>query len=222
MEAPNYNKSIQELSRRILAFFENYTKIRSKMIAFAEQEKKNKGLYLKHGWFPFPQIPLSAVAFNINDGNIDAIMEQEIEDALDEIENDIYCFNPEREAILREAFWAHRTGRYALSIPVFLAQADGIAVEAKNVHAFSRQPGSRLMDKVEFSDEVRFFSDIWFAVLVEDSAAIRMKSDRVPQSALNRHAVLHGLSINYPTKINSAKAISFLSGINWLLKDTDS
>lgn len=97
---------------------------------------------------------------------------------------------------MHDAFWAHRKERYTLSIPVFLAQADGIAIEAKGVKAFSRKHGSRLMDKVEFSKEHRFFSDIWFEVLLENDAEIRIKAENASPKALNRHAVLHGLSLD--------------------------
>lgn len=221
MRSSNGSNPTQELCQKIISFFENYVQLSSKMKAFGAQEEKNKVLYLKHGWCPFPQIPLSVLGTNINEGNIDAVMEQGVEHALDKIESDIYRFNPEREKILREAFWAHRNKRYALSIPVFLAQADGISADVKNVSAFSRKSGARLIDKVEFSKDQRFFSDIWFEVLIEDCADIRVRSEKVSPNALNRHAVLHGLSLNYPTKINSAKAISFISSINWLLKDTD-
>lgn len=211
-----------DIIQDIVSFFEPIAvNIDLKIKLFAEQEERNKALYLKFGWFPFPQIPLSALGFNINAENIDVVMETEIEDALEEIENDIYRLNPEREKILQDAFWAHREGRYTLSIPVFLAQADGIAHEVKSVSAFSRQRGSRLMDKVEKNKEKRFFSDICAELLVENSAEIRANSDKVSQNALNRHGVLHGRSTSYPSKKNSSKAIAFLSGINWLLKARD-
>ena len=216
----DYNP-FRELHQKIISFFATFAGIGLKFKAFGEQEEKNKVLYLRHGWFPFPHIPIRALGCNINSENIDTVMVQEIENALGDIESDIYHCNPERKKILQEAFWAHRNERYALSIPVFLSQADGIAAEVKNVSAFSRKIGSRLIDKVEFDKEQRFISDIWFEVLLEDCADIRARSENVSPNALNRHAVLHGLSAEYPTKINSSKAISFLSGINWLLKAPD-
>lgn len=93
----NVSNPFQELQRKISSYFASVIDFSLKMKAFGEQEEKNKALYLKHGWFPFPQIPLSAVGFNINEKNIDSVMEQEIENALDEIEDDICKFNPERE-----------------------------------------------------------------------------------------------------------------------------
>jgi len=37
--------------------------------------------------------------------------------------------------------------------------------------------------------------------------------------ALNRHAVLHGESVDYSSRLNSCRAISLLVYVSWVLRD---
>ncbi len=49
--------------------------------------------------------------------------------------------SPTRAHLLKAAFSAHRRGEFALSVPVFLAQADGICSELIGVSLYTRRDG---------------------------------------------------------------------------------
>jgi hypothetical protein len=143
---------------------------------------------------------------------------------------------PDRTAILSQAFAAHREERYALSVPVFLAQADGIADEVLGVSLYNRdrkdrgQPGTRraYRDRLEgASDPERHPWTMIFGPLevlcswresVDDWREGRASEPHY--GGLNRHGVLHGLDLEYPTEGNSLRAIlllQYVAGIGaWL------
>ncbi|MGA4453442.1 hypothetical protein [Pseudomonas fortuita] len=134
---------------------------------------------------------------------------------------------PARKTVIQAAINAHRDlapSGYSLSIPVFLAQADGIFSEV------TRTPSA--MDRVRGKD-VRKGSDWLSAQIGDDEYAIcgllpalelheldilknkQARDSKVKQTgkvfdALNRHQVMHGEVSDYGTEINSVKAFSFL------------
>jgi hypothetical protein len=138
---------------------------------------------------------------------------------------------PHRASVINAAVNAHCTfapGGYFLSIPVFIAQADGVLTEITGVKsAMMKAPNGRselqaskvLRDKLG-TDQKSL--DLIYPILMlhemdfMKSASGREKSARLSGenfTALNRHQVLHGESWNYGTEINSLKAFSFLAFI---------
>ncbi len=134
---------------------------------------------------------------------------------------------PARKVAIEAAVGAHRglaPAGYSLSIPVFLAQADGI---------FSELTGApKAMDKVRGEKVIKgsvwvqrqigedqLAIDLLFPVLqLHEMDILKSLRDRESASAesgkdfsaLNRHQVLHGEVSDYGTEMNSVKAFSFL------------
>jgi hypothetical protein len=116
-----------------------------------------------------------------------------------------------RELIIRDALEAHVNGKYSLSIPVLLAQIDGIFIEAhkdilkndegKSVdyckecgHPYPISPtASRISKKLEESND-QFIYNPDFLKFVRKEYSRRSK-------------ILHGLSKDYPNKDHSTKLI---------------
>lgn len=115
---------------------------------------------------------------------------------------------PGRSEIWDASFKAHFRGEYILSIPVFLAQADGLWQEGMGHKLYKKKTGNKIYSK---EVKTRQLSDILLASL---EPALPINLDYDPLLAeftnLNRHQVLHGKSINYGTELNSLKAISLL------------
>ncbi|HKI83818.1 MAG TPA: hypothetical protein VKA63_05715, partial [Candidatus Krumholzibacteria bacterium] len=125
---------------------------------------------------------------------------------------------PSREAPLREALDAHRAGKYFLSTPVILIQADGICQDVLGVQLYSRRSGRPVLARAfeGRSDEAILMSLI--APLLEPlplTASSKERQDSQP--ALNRHVVVHGESVDYGKREVSARAISFLAYVTWVL-----
>lgn len=129
-----------------------------------------------------------------------------------DIEADLAKRFPRRSRILEKAFEAHDAGTYELSIPAFLAQADGIAKEILGVSIYSRRP-----DLIKKMDNT--IAEIAGEGL--DESLLRLALEALPLTAssgsgayrkgeLNRHDVLHGIDTDYSTELNSWRSISWL------------
>lgn len=171
--------------------------------------QKPAQLYLKYGWFPYPESPLIP---DCNESVFNEVLSNYTEDHLAEIEQALCKSFPKRTYIFKDSFNAHRQEQYTLSIPIFLAQAEGISFDAFKCSPYATK------------NRKKFENSPHFATLKEDplclpllkNDTIKASSTMVPPGALNRHAILHGASTEYPTKLNSLKAISLLACIKSL------
>ena len=106
--------------------------IRKRLEELDEQHQECFKTLIAYGWFLSPDTPIEqlqlfadSLVVNADRGKKDAIGAYFLE-RIDSIECDLSGAYPRRSQILHDAFEAHRTGKYTLSIPVFLSQADGI------------------------------------------------------------------------------------------------
>ncbi len=171
-----------------------------------------------HGWFCDLEMPWHAILDlhnALSQGNVEDAENALIEyfsERLDSIEASIITKYPNREKIIRSAFNAHRKSEYELSIPVFLAQVDGICYELMNQHFFrSRNSKPRTATYVE-----QIASDAYRTALLQPLAQTLPINQNEKQrnenfGDLNRHMVLHGESLDYGTKVNSLKVISLIN-----------
>ena len=182
------------------------------------------------GWFLDPDLSFHQLSFRqmvelakaVNAGdtkNVIRYVTDYYQDRIDEIEERICSRYPHRKPVLTDGFGAHREKKYHLSIPVFLAQADGIWRERFSTNFFLRS--GRVVRDSENMDKIKHEIYKVFFDLFEGSAPL-WQSERERESTfneLNRHQVLHGEVFDYGTEINSLKAISFLTCLSHILKD---
>lgn len=156
---------------------------------------------------------------------------------LDTIEKKVTTAFPKRAHLLSNIFKHHREGDYNASIVLALTQADGIS---KKVFSVKDKNGNPVA--VGFFDLARSQSDIRtqklalafelpensiFSVLYNQLAkddrndSLVLEGNTTRLSDLNRHAIVHGESVDYGTLTNSVKAILLLDFIEDLhLMDT--
>lgn len=136
---------------------------------------------------------------------------EHFDDRLDQIEAAIVKGFPNREKIINAAFSVHRRGDYLLSIPVLLAQADGICKEVLNKSLFLTRERLSIKDHIQ-DITVDTFQVASLSLLSDDlPISLTEKKRGIEFNELNRHMVLHGESLDYGTKTNSLKAISFIN-----------
>ncbi len=127
---------------------------------------------------------------------------------------------PSRAHIIKDAFEAHEAGKYNLSVPVFLVQADGMWHERGGKHIFS---GKREKAIKRRADEFRQGSLTRKFILALKNRSYpllqSMKSHPGSPLPLNRHLVLHGDSLDYGTRKNSYQALAFLDYCGMVLPD---
>ncbi len=149
----------------------------------------------------------------------EVLLAEHFEERSEEIEKDIARRFPERGELIGAAFAAHRRGEYVLSIPVLLAQADGICKEASGQNFFLKRDRKPLTAAyVE-----QFTADTFTAALLSPlatalpiAASERERGENF--SALNRHMVMHGESLDYGTRLNGLKAISLVNYVSQVLE----
>lgn len=171
-----------------------------------------------NGWYFDLRMPISGLwtlktAFTDGDAKKteDALVEY-FESRTEEIEESIVKKFPHRAHLIKSAFNVHRRQEYELSIPVLLAQTDGICKEVVNQYLFikdHKKPCTAIYVEQIASETFR-------AALLSPLAQtlpIGASKDERSQGfdALNRHMVLHGESLDYGSKTNSLKAISLLN-----------
>ena len=199
-------------------------KIKSIQIRYVErlaelQKEKEEHLQIlsDHGWFLSPDTDIKqlrnlAESLGVDAGSKEDAISSHIRKRIDSIECELSQSYPNRSQIFHDAFEAHRAGKYTLSVPVFLTQADGIWRDQFGRNFFqTKKRESTLRDCKKNLQLQRIVTTlallepdknnpIWVGELERGSSF----------DALNRHQVLHGESVDYATEQYSLKAISLL------------
>ena len=191
-----------------------------------ERIRKYASVLTKNGWYidqdmTDRQLHELKKAFEDRDiAEVNKALVKYYEDQIEEIENYITLRFPHRKRILSDAFRAHKEKRYGLSILVFLSQTDGIFKEETDKYLFKKHHGkpesytyiNSLLRK-ENSIRVELYKPI-----TENLPIMASKQEReIESKELNRHAVLHGESLDYDNQTNSIKAICLIRYISKLL-----
>lgn len=130
----------------------------------------------------------------------------------------------ERGTAIQLASDAHNRGEYALSIPVFFAQADGIFMDKTGYNIFHKYNCfSKEKDFVNKIESLRDHNNPyarydWMSVYSEIMYMGFPKKNLSKVLEL-RSKVMHGNDLYYATETNSLKAFSLLSRIATLQKD---
>lgn len=156
----------------------------------------------------------------LDEGNLlkaENMLVEYFENRLSKIEKSILKKFPRRKHLLKAAFNAHRREEYCLSIPLFLAQTDGICKEAVGQCLFMKS--NRKPQTAIYVDQIA--NDTFMAALLSPLAKtlpINASENERPRrfNGLNRHMVLHGESLDYGSKVNSLKAISLVNYVGCL------
>lgn len=197
---------------------EDFMSYRQQMI---EETGEAANWLAEQGWFTSIDmeinIPGDLMNGFFNHGvDVDAFLMRFYRERLGELEEKILDAWPHRSAPISESFWAHSTGHFFLSVPVMVAQADGIAWDLIDKYTLfegrDRDKESRIEKLMGVPD-----CDLIDALLTPlkknpHIARGAMKGDE-PGEQLRRHAVLHGRDAMYGTELIALKAVSLLSHI---------
>ena len=175
----------------------------------------------ERGWLLGPRMPVAAIpqlSSLLNDApdEVDIVVAQHVRRHLNSIEAELIESYPHRSHLFQEAFWAHRHGKYVLSVPVLLEQADGIFYDRFGSLLFSKR---RKDEVVAFSSEVRgrFFEAALHPLKGDVPLWMDTRSLDDTFEGLNRHHVIHGMKVYYNTELNSLKSIALLDYLCWVL-----
>jgi hypothetical protein len=137
---------------------------------------------------------------------------------IEKIKSQIIERFPDRAKIISAAFRAHENSTYELSVPVFLAQADGICFDLIKYSLFTKTKNKPETSIYVDSITTDAFRSALLFPLTEPLPISASKKERDENfSELNRHQVLHGEVVDYGTEINSLKSISLINYISQVL-----
>ncbi len=181
-------------------------------------------LLASDGWYLDPNLGFNEL-FNIahlfEEGHTDkarVLLCQHFDSRAQSIEAELVGRFPDRANLVKAVMRAHRGGEYALSIPVFLAQADGICGELMGVQLYARRDGKPLIAaRLELDNCTPFLASLLYPLATPMPISAGVSERALLGDLLNRHAVLHGEAVNYDTHANSCRALSLLAYVSWIL-----
>lgn len=195
----------------------------------------------KRGWFVSGYFGISEVEAlalqceSMAEVELDCAVCAMYRDSLDEHGFDLLRDYPQRAFAIKPAIDAHNRGEYALSVPLFFAQAEGISIAAIDKYIFSnaKQPGdidgnikAAAKERLERAvndpyDTLSIFMEIMWLPFEDPSPIGYSERDRrINQyDGLNRNTIMHGIDLTYATEENSLKAFSMLSHVGSLMHD---
>lgn len=189
-------------------------------------ELSKYGWYLGYDSLPKTPVELSRKLKKGKTDEVDKFLCEFYEEELDNIENRIIDWNPNRGTIIKEAFENHRNKRYFSSIALLLTQIDGLCHDEYGEKFFAsekkiiqdeelRRPKIRKSILKEKGDSLNVF-----LVILDRVRGINVHTDKLSEFPvrLNRHEILHGMDYEYGTQLNSFKIISLLNFINDIVR----
>lgn len=218
-------------SARLTAIGEPFRKMAEDMAAIAKSFEKypdemREGLIAmnQYGWYLDLQMGMSKpLRFKraLDEGrheDAEVEMVKHFDKRIASIRAELIQAYPHRREILDAAFDAHLNGQHLVSIPVLLAQVDGICFDVANAHFFMGKERPKVLayaTELAGTELARAF-----LAPLESGMTVALSEKARPQgfSGLNRHMVLHGESIDYGTKENGLRAISLLNYISQSLQ----
>ena len=172
----------------------------------------------EYGWYLDPGMQISLPGFlakslgSEDHDEVVARVEEFFVSRTSTIEKSLARNYPERKHILRDAFEAHEQGKFNLSVPVFLTQADGMF----SGDLFTTRTRPEAVKKYKGASSE--FCQAFFGLFAEPLPIWKTKLQRDSSfDGLNRHQVLHGESTDFGKKRYSLQCISLLSFLNWVL-----
>ena len=116
-----------------------------------------------NGWFLSPDTPIEqlrtlADSLGANASFAKGAIRSYFQERIDSIERELVEAYPRRSQILHDAFEAHRTGKYTLSVPVFLSQADGIWRDQFRKNFFQRSKRKNTLQDCKNDPQLQYVS----------------------------------------------------------------
>jgi hypothetical protein len=227
-----------ESAKKVAEVIGPIIEMQGKWVDYAQEWKRRndeeKRAMLESGWWPTPSLmeqPANRIDRAVADfigGRNDAISSlfyevYQSDDCkyLQEIVHQWFkrsSFEPWKRH-LEEALEAHKTEKYALSIPVLLLVAEGMAgrfCETKVIEVGASAAGKKVAEAIKrglmvshdyMVSDLDVLMHVIENVIYENTKKLK---GRMEEDILNRHAVLHGLKPDYGTRKSSLRAFMLL------------
>ncbi|MDE1352116.1 hypothetical protein L9W80_18430 [Vibrio aestuarianus] len=178
----------------------------------------------KWGWYPTPCAPVNVKLRHLTESN--QVNEFHVERGKKYLSKNMeYCLEhaPMRSCVLKAGFRLHESGEFYGSVPIFLAQAEGVFNEVFKRSIFNNKHRSyENISKAQNLEEGSFFDAFLASTFVKNQIGADKSqcSEKLKVKGPNRNGIMHGDAnhVDYGSEINSLKAFSLLCCAIWLSK----
>lgn len=188
-------------------------------------QKINKEL-IPYGWVFSPSLPVFSIEriyLQLEDKGVEEVVEiitnYFSEQTCKEIIESI-CSMPEfyaRSEIIKDAFRDHCERKYTLSIPIFLAQAEGAFIDHFERKLYEKRKKRYLKRNVSSLKSISIIVESFETFIRDVLAKTYSVKDKIPEEIFARHLILHGRSTDYGTRENSIRAILLLDYVSFII-----
>jgi len=225
--------SIPKFENPFLEHLETFKEIGERLKEYTKKTPEYFLLIAQHGWFIDLESELnfpSIVAHRIQEKKVDTANELLVnyyKTNVGRIFESLIKRHYNRIEILESIKKSYEEGNHILLIPAVLTQVDGICFDFTKKKFFIKEKKN---EKYKFLPEVIAeleksagnFLELYLSPLQNQTPIMAREQDvGMFPCKLNRHKVLHGISTDYGTEINSLKVISLLKYVSDLLTDLD-
>ena len=222
--------SIPKFENPFLEHLDTFKEIGEGLKEYTKKTPEYFLLIAQHGWYIDLESEMNLparIAYEIQNGEIDYANEMLIEhykENLDQIFERLIERHPNRKEILSQILGSYKNGNHSLLIPSVLTQVDGVCFDFTKRKFFIKEKKNKFLPEVtsELEKSAGNFLELYLSPLQNQTPImVREKDISNFPCNLNRHEILHGISADYGTEINSLKVISLLKYISDLLTDLD-
>lgn len=192
-----------------------------------EQLPDDLNILAQHGWYLsmlFTPAETYELARFLEKGHVrkaEKFMDDFLSNYIKLIEESLCSRFPTRIKSIKSGIRAHKRRDYYASIPIFLTQADGICVELTGIKLYSTKQGKPKLSEFVKQLPASDYSSIFLHPLLSQGLITANENIRSKfPGTINRHEILHGASLNYGTRGNSLRALSWINYIGEILYDT--
>lgn len=202
----------------------DWKEVARRLDALSQNSKEAMILCLDRGWFfgwhdSLQSVLELAESLTAADTNqIDGIMIAYYRKNLHAFTNELARQYPERTPAIKAAVTAHTDMAdmgYLLSVPVFIAQGDGLLAHLSGEDMGMRDGPAVFRNWYRHNSKATELLDPLFKLngadfMLNSKERRKRAASGVTFNSLNRHQVMHGERSDYGTEMNSLKAFSFL------------
>lgn len=232
----NFVNVQQSIINNIKPFLLNIQTVLISRANIKESLKKKAKTMLQFGWWFIGSLPIEQI--NYIHRNRETLLQEDV----DKMICDYYKASDykELEGIIREwdeleyfckwgskiddAFYAHKSGKYSLSVPVWAFMLEGIIRDfLRDAYGISEKRFSFLYNN--FKEKAKELDNfiVNYAFNCIDSFYVRFNPEEPDEvQDFSRHKIFHGQALNYDNEINSLKLILYLDELFYMISSLKS
>lgn len=220
-------QSIERQMQSIEDFFRGHRLLAKLYSDGISQELASRGWFIAGSLHPRQFEPLARALNMKAEDQVEEFLKIHVRGLVSDVKKSAMKRWQERAEILADAFDAHIAGKYTLSVPVLLAQADGISADLLGAYLFTDHKGCSIKKAASIAIDCRLkerpLAKSFLGLLLKESG-LRLDTNKRDElatsgvifSPLNRHGVLHGLDCDYATEANSLRGIALIGFLEWV------